>query len=184
MCIYSRLKKERGILERLALGDKDVFKTIFNKYYPQLMLIALKYIKKEEKAEEIVQNLFSEIWLNRKSINFNQPVKLYLLNALKENCQDYLKQEKASRKLSISEYNNQYGQKNTDNGEVVSKELANLIINAIELLPEETQVIFKLNLFDGLNYSDIADVLNVTTDTVESHMGNALKNLKNILKVA
>jgi len=173
---------DKNIFRKISEGSEDAFKAVFNEYYSRLVVFAQNYIDNFEDAEEIVQQLFYSLWLKKDKLKIELSVKAYLYNAVRNNCYDYLKHQKV-KSLYARRINQETKSQNIKfHNELISKETAKIILDAIESLPEKTKKIFKMNRFDGLKYKEIAEALEISPKTVENQMGTALKKLRNLLK--
>lgn len=135
-----------------------------------------------EESEEVIQNVFLDIWEKRKSLVFNSSVKAYLYKAVHNSSLNKLKHSKVRRLYAedfvhhvspVYNYTEQVLQKN---------ELEKQIHFAINALPEQCRMVFKLSRFEEMKYSEIASHLNISVKTVENHMGKALKLMREHLK--
>ncbi|NJK86402.1 MAG: RNA polymerase sigma-70 factor [Bacteroidales bacterium] len=176
------MKKDLKIaLEKLKSGDEGFYQSLFKEYYSGLSFYAFKYVKDLEIAKEIVQDLFVKIYEKRYSLTIDISLKSYLYRAVHNSCMNHLQQ------VSIREHH--HGVIRTDMDEienfsedvVFAVELEQKIYNEIEKLPVQCKKIFKMNRFDGLSNSDIAEKLNLSKRTVETQISKALKILRNKL---
>ncbi len=175
------VENDRYISERIASGDKKTFEGVFKEYYTQLVLFARNYIDQIEDAEEIVQQLFFNLWNKRKTLSINQSIKSYLYNSVRNNCFDFLKHEKVKAQYAGVVRRQQTYENNSTN-KLIEKETISKVYQAVEMLPEKTKMIFKMNRFEGLKYREIAEKLDISQKTVENQMGIALKKLREMLK--
>lgn len=151
---------------------------MFREYFQPLVLYARSIIKSEPNAEEIVQDLFFGLWKNRKTLEIHTSFSAYLYKAVHNNCLQLLRQEK--RKLNYQQNQAKWNYQETMSpGEVLQyNELNDKINRVVEELPENCKTIFKLNRFQGLKYSEIAEKLAISIKTVEANMTKALKYLR------
>ena len=169
---------DKNIFNDIARGNKKSFEILFKAYYSPLVVYAQNYLENFEEAEEIVQELFYNLWNKRNIIEINQSIKAYLYNAVRNNCYDYLKHQKVKQQYAKHVANTGNSKDQDNSNELISKETSQLILDAIEDLPEKTRHIFKLNRFEGLKYREIAEKLDISPKTVENQMGIALKKLR------
>ncbi|MCX6182978.1 MAG: RNA polymerase sigma-70 factor [Bacteroidetes bacterium] len=163
-------------------GDKKVFEQAFKTYYSPLCNYACSILKDMDEAEEVVQNLFYSIWNKRESLQITDSLKSYLYRATHNDCLNKLKHGKV-RAMHAEEIKMTTGFHSDDaSKDLQGKELAAQINTAIEALPEQCGIVFKLSRFEELKYSEIAAQLNISIKTVENHMGKALKLLRDSLK--
>ncbi len=154
------------------------FERLFKKHYVQLCLYAVKYIKNEKLAEEIVQDVFYKIWEKRSFININVSLKSYLFTAVRNKCLQQINHQKV-----INTYNKYIENSDEKNIEgpyenLIYKETLEIFNEALETLPKRCSEIFKLSRFEGLKYSEIANNLSVSVKTVEANISKALKTFR------
>ncbi len=173
---------EQNLHIKLKQGDKDAYIQLYRLYYKQLSKYAYNLVKNIEVAEEMVQDVICKIWEKRETLNIPEYLKEYLYKAVFNNCINYLK-KKSNDESNLKElilHNNTATNEYSDY--IVIKELEENITKAIELLPEKSGRIFKMNRFEGLTYAEIAVKTEMTVKGVEFHMSNALRQLSNNLK--
>ena len=139
-------------------------------------------VRKGEIAEEIVQDVFYQIWKNRNTLVISRSWQSYLYRAVYNNAMMYLR--KMRREYPMEDQLSYHLQVHSeDPAEVMElEEVAELISSTLEDLPAKTREIFELNRQEGLKYREIADRLSISVKTVEAHMGRALKALRISLK--
>lgn len=160
------------------------YKATFRKYHANLLFYATRIVGDEE-AEDVVQDVFVELWKRKDSIEIGEQIQAFLyravytraLNVLKHRGVEdnyYTAMEEIARKRA------EFYQ--PDNNEVIrrieDRELRNEIQRAINELPDKCREVFKLSYLHHMKNKEIADVLDVSLRTVEAHMYKALKFLR------
>ncbi|AWX43672.1 hypothetical protein HME9304_00663 [Flagellimonas maritima] len=163
------------LANRLRSGDYDAFDLLIEKYYNNLYVYALKLINEQCKAEDIVQNVFTNIWISRKNINPELSIKSFLYKSVYNEFIDQYRKNKPvlyleKIYLESLERTVENDYKNFD------KLLVKLDIE-INKLPTKCRKIFLLNKKEGLTHKEIADYLGISTKTIEGHMTKAYKIL-------
>ena len=173
---------EQRTLNRIRKGDIQAFEDLFHQFYPGMCSYAVSLTKKEFVAEEVVQDVFYNIWKNKNDLRITSSWQSYLYRAVFNNSMMYLR--KAKREISLDERWAENQIQSTDNPseELEAKELNAVILYTLQKLPERTREIFKMNRFEGLKYKEIAEKLSISLKTVEANMGKALKALKSSLE--
>lgn len=154
----------------------------FKSYYQSLCSYAWSYLKDTEEAEEVVQNTFVSIWEKRDSLNIQTSAKSYLYAMVRNACLNLIKHQKIKQKYAgeaMALANDGY---EAVTHEVSSRELETRINVALETLPEQCRLVFKLSRFEDLKYAEIAEHLNISVKTVENHMGKALRLMREQLR--
>lgn len=169
------------ITEKIISGDKKAFETLFNEYYDRLAYYAFQYLKDKDSAEDVVQELFAKLWINRQQLSVETSLNAYLYGAVRNACLNQLKHQKVKEahitSTVFSTVDNNY-----ISNEIDAKDLEKLIKSCIIDLPPERQRIFLLSREQGLKYQEIATKLDISVKTVESQMGKALRFLRERLK--
>lgn len=164
------------------LTNKHEFELIFKQYYRQLCSFAFGFMKQTDDAEEIVQDVFVNLWKNKDSLHITVSLKAYLFLSVRNACLNKLKH------IKIREQYKQFNQDKLNNSfddvqkSVESDETEQAIWKAIDKMPKERRKVFVLSRFDGLSYKEIAEKLNISTKTVENQISAALKFLRIELK--
>lgn len=176
---------DKNIIYAIRNGDKKVFRQLFEDYYNPMLRFAFRYVKSEVVAEGIVQNIFLWIWENRKTWKVEEKLKTYLFRAVKYKAVDHLRHQQVREDYldRLSETNEPVFDSETpfefEEGESTFALLAQ---QAIEELPERPRMVYKLSRLEGLTYGEIAEILGVSSKTVETHMSRALKTLRKRLE--
>lgn len=173
---------EQRALSRIRRGDIQAFEDLFHQFYPGMCSYAESLTKKEFVAEEVVQDVFYNIWKNKSNLRITSSWQSYLYRAVFNNSMMYLR--KAKREMSLDERwaESQILSSDNPSEELDAKELNAVILYTLQKLPDRTREIFKMNRFEGLKYKEIAEKLSISLKTVEANMGKALKALKSSLE--
>ena len=172
------LHTERELVEKLKEGDSFAFEVLFYKYRNKVMGFARKMVPAQIDPEEIVQEVFVKVWLKKETINPDKDFQSYLFAIAKHLILDHLKSA-VNRKLYFVEEHFQQdlmiedvsdGSKSNDKEEK--------LFNLLQQLPERRKEIFCLSRFEGLSYKQIAERLNISENTVDSQIRNALAFLR------
>lgn len=173
---------EKVLLNKLIVGDKEAFSTIFTAYYHDLVFFALSFTHEPDTAEEIVQETFVKLWEEHRIIKISESLKSYLLKSVQNRCIDWYRHKKV-RQIHMNEVinNSVLFEYNTDNY-VLRSEIEGQIKKAFLLIPSDYREAFQMNRDEGLKYHEIAKKLNISVRTVEVRIGKALHLLREYLK--
>jgi RNA polymerase sigma-19 factor, ECF subfamily len=172
-------QNENELLEALRSGDEQAFSIIFKKYWYHLYNVALNKTRSHQIAEEIVQSLFVNLWEKRTTCLITN-LDHYLNVSLKNKCIDHTRRNITKEKYW--QFARSYFPVMDVQDEVVVHELEEAVEKGIEMLPEKSRTIFKLNRLDGLSNSEIARQINLSEKSVEYHITKSLKQLKQSLR--
>ncbi|NWJ52242.1 MAG: RNA polymerase sigma-70 factor [Bacteroidetes bacterium] len=179
------IENQTNIEDGIRKGSLITFEQLFNDYYNYLCYVAIEFVKEKQVAEEIVSDVFFALWEKRESIIINTSLSAYLIRAVKNRCINYdlhskaeqrFKQKIAERMIQnslVEEY---------PMGGLLTNELTSLIKKSIDSLPEQCRQVFLLSRDEELKYDEIAERLNVSVNTVKTHMKIALSKLRVSLK--
>ena len=172
---------DNDIIQALRAGEEDPFEIVFRSFYPALCRYAGSIVNDDDQAEDIVQQVFINIWEKRHTITFHVSAKSYLYRAVHNRCLNYLEQNKV-RQMYASENSTMAEPASPPDLPQHQRELQLQITNAINKLPEQCRIIFKLSRFEEMKYAEIAAHLGISIKTVENQMGKALRVLREELK--
>lgn len=163
--------------------DREVeFDEIYHLYYPRLILFAVKLTGNREESEEIIQDVFVRFWLKEGSLNIKFSIKAYLFRSVHNACLDYLKKEKVQQKNNNTIFSF-FHETIEFSDPILQEELENAIHKSIEELPDQCKNVFLLHREKELTYREIAEHLNISVKTVETHIFRAVKSLRKSLAV-
>ncbi|WP_333818719.1 RNA polymerase sigma-70 factor [Ohtaekwangia sp.] len=173
---------EQRTLTSLKTGDITAFEMLFRTHYQPLCNYAYTFVQDRDEAEEIVQSTFLSVWEKRENLEIRTAVKPYLYAMVRNACLNMLKHEKIKQQHATIELAVAEKSVESVTRSVMASELETKIYEAMEKLPQQCRLIFKLSRFEELKYSEIADQLNLSVKTVENQMGKALKIMREQLK--
>lgn len=171
---------DQEILRALSKGNGDAFQQVFNDSYENLCQYAFTILKDMDEAEDIVQATFIKIWENRGDLDIKHTVRSYLFKAVYYKCINQL--EHRTVKLKYQDYGIRAQSSLVQQPEVFPDELEENIKKAINRLPPQCRIIFVMSRYEELRYSEIAQKLNISVNTVENQISKALKILRSELK--
>jgi RNA polymerase sigma-70 factor, ECF subfamily len=174
-------------IEEIRAGNRDSFKKLFENYYHKLCWFVNRYVQSAEIADDIVKELFTELWQRKEKIIIQSSFNAYLYAAARNRAINYLKSKRAKeQKLIIHavEYDELLlirSKLKDPSEQLEQKELTETIHEAVDSLPGRTKLVFTLHRDDGLSYAEIALVLEISVKTVENQMARAFRILRNKL---
>jgi RNA polymerase sigma-70 factor (ECF subfamily) len=176
------LNQGSDIISQIASGNKGAFEKLFMRHYANLCGYAVKYVWETDQAEEIVQDLFFNLWNKRNNLFISSSIESYLFRAVRNACLNYLKHKKVRNEYASAIQDGFNPGQGMDDNPLETLELQKKIDDSIEAMPPERKKIFLLSREEGLKYREIADKLGISIKTVEAQMGKALKFLREELK--
>ncbi|MCP4727446.1 MAG: RNA polymerase sigma-70 factor [bacterium] len=164
-------------IKKIRKNDSRVFEKLVGKYFEPLYRFAWRYVKDQQNAENIVQDVFLKTWLNRKNLDPSLSISSYLYRAVRNNSLNFLRDTKNNHYPIEDVDITGFSAKNPEE-EFIEKDRRTAVNSAIDELPEKCRIIFLMKKYDGMSYSEIADILNISQKTVENQIGRALKILR------
>lgn len=175
---YTSLDDDK-LCQLLSDDDKNAFQEIYKRYWKKLYIVAERKTHRQN-AEEIIQDLFANLWQNRKNRINN--LKFYLFSSVKYGILNQIKKEINEQKFA--EYA-LYSLQNSDNSTdytLLLNDLSESLESGLAKLPAKTQQIFKMSRFELLSIKAIALKCDLSEKAIEYHISQALKTLKDHLK--
>lgn len=173
----------------LKSGNEKAFRQIMDKWYTPLFNFANGYTNNRENAKEVVQDVFLQLWDNRKRLQENSSLNAYFFTLTRNRCIDLIRRERLMlqfQKDKQAEYNQLSESFNALSDSILDQifanELQEEIDELIRTLPEQCQKVFVLSRKKGLKNREISKELNLSQKTVESHITKALKSIKGRLE--
>ena len=176
------MQTDSELLVKIRAGDIRSFERVFQLYAENLVRYATTLVKNSDDAEDIVQQLFVALWDKKGIPDVSGSLKGYLYRSVYNSSLNKLKQLKVRESYATDMTYISDGQSAAADEHVEHKETAKRIEAAIEELPEQCKLIFKMSRIEQLKYQEIADQLGLSVKTVEAQMGKALKHMRTRLK--
>lgn len=172
------LNSESELLVRLQSGDQAAFELLYHAYSKEIYRKFLRMVKDISLAEELTQDVFVKIWNKREVINIDQPFHYYLLTLANNIVNDFYRKAARDRKLQddiIAASSELY---NPTEEQIFYKESKDFLDKAIESLPEQQRLVFKLCKIEGKSYEEVSQLLGISTSTISNHIVKATKSVK------
>lgn len=177
------------IIKKLKEGDKIVFRSIFEQNYGILCRFACQILHDDCLAEEIADDVIVYLWEHRSELSITISLRAYLMQAVKNRCIDILRSNprRESNFTSVTPEDNLdfldaiFADNNHPMGQLIQKELEDLLMNCVKKLPSECKAVFEKSRFEQKKYEEIAEEMNISVNTVKYHIKNALACLQKSL---
>ena len=164
----------------MIFSTKEEYKEVFEEFYNPLCNFANKIVERRDLAEDVVQEVFVQIWQKRESINLKTSLKNYLFQSTRNKAIEILRRKKLETKYINSEMNTMETSYNIES-DADAYMLKDKLKRCIRQLPPKCQQIFVMSKMNGLTYAEIAEELNLSVKTVENQIGRGLKLLREML---
>ena len=169
-----------GLLERLKAFDLDAFGELYVKVRERLFVYAFSFLKDEDAAQDVVQELFVDLWEDGTFEHIHTGLIAYLVRAVRNRSLTYKKKEENQARLRKEYFGTDAELAEPDAIEAWA--LGEEIEAAIAQLPPMAAKVFRLHYIEKLSYAEIADQLQISVNTVSNHVARALKGLRGNLK--
>jgi len=175
---------ERDIIlfEQIKENNQKAFEDLFNLYYHSLCEFSNLMSNNKPCAEEVVADVFANIWIKRKKLKINKSVKAYLFRSTKNTTISYLRKRKNIYEPIEEDQLNIKNQDSSPDKNLLKEEQNLKLEKLLKIIPERSREVFILHRFNGFKYRDIAETLGVSVKTVEKHMTKSLKILRDSYK--
>lgn len=158
--------------------DTLAFADIYRHYFVRLFRFCYSIVHVKEPAEEIVHDVFMNLWKRREAFSAIENLDVYLYVSVKNLSLNYLRNKRPTVSMDIEVHCDRYIQFHADPETLlVSAEKVKKILLAIDQLPPRCKLIFKLIKEDGLRYKDVAKLLDLSVKTVEAQLAIAIKKI-------
>ncbi len=161
-------------------SDETAFAKLYKHFFPGLISFSCSIIKDRQRSEEVVEDVFVKLWLNRNkgvtTDNFSQ----YLYTAVKNACINVIQRERKNHIEELGDSLNLVLGSSGDN--LIENENLNKIADAVNALPDRCKLIFRLIKEEGLTYNQVAELLEISPKTVDAQLNIAINKIAAALK--
>jgi RNA polymerase sigma-70 factor (ECF subfamily) len=164
-------------LKQLASGDAKAFRQFFMEYYPKVKAFIACFVKSEAIAEDLSQDVFEHVWRHKDFLTNLKSLNAYMFRMAKNFSINYLnhktiEENQCASYVSVGEYSIEE--------KLYVKELELLIQLTVERMPKRRRLIFEMSRIKNLKNAEIAEKLNISKRTVETHLNLAMKQIKEV----
>lgn len=153
-------------------GNTQDLKMLFDEHYAPMMQIAIFLMNDPATAEDIVQEVFINLWEKRDTLGNIFNIRSYLLSSVRNRCINRISQQKV-----IEKYQEEY-LKQTDSEHESTEEFIFHIYRLLEKLPTKRRIVLELSILDSKSYQEIAQLQNISINTVKDHIKKAYAFLR------
>lgn len=164
-------------------SDQQAFKELYLAYFDRLYKFAFSILHSAEFAEEAVNDVFLNIWQKRNSLKNIQSLTNYLFISTKNTSVNYLSKFRKERNTTLDDVLVRFETDElTPETAFFNAEVRSEIEQAINQLPPKTKLVFQMAKIEGLKYKEIAQILDISVNTIDNHIATAIKKLSHTLK--
>ena len=171
------------LLDLFKDGDRLAYEEIYLRYWSLLFRHGRKMLRNDDEAKDLVQDVFSVLWMNGKDLVLKTNFSAYLYSVLRYKIFDLIDKNKVRTDYLNSLEN--FIEENSYSSDylVREKQMEALIEQEINALPEKMRKVFELSRKSNMPYKEIAKTLDITNNTVKKQINNALRILRTKLGV-
>lgn len=162
--------------------SREGYELLFNEHYSRMVSYAYNFLKEQEASEEIAQEVFYQLWINREKTEIKTAISSYLYRAVRNRCINLIKHIDIREKYKA--YNSEEIEKaDKESTDLLTvNELDKIIRSSIDQMPLQRKKIFLMSRYDEMTYKEIAEKMGLSKKTIENQMGKALQYLREELK--
>lgn len=165
------------MVESLRAGNEKAYAKLFQEYYRPLVVFANKYLNDLDSSKELVQDLFVSFYENRKKQVITTSLKSYLYQSVRNRCLNHLKKEDVRRNFQKQAIHFAASNDALED-QIHANELEHQIFRIVSQLSVKSREVFIMSRVKGIRNQEIAHELEISIRTVETHISNVLKALR------
>lgn len=161
-----------------AADDSRAISLIYEHFFHRLADFAFSFVKSKELAEEVVEDVIIKLWRNKNSIKAIQNLAVYLFASVRNQSLNYLEQHPRHAVTELTEFDlNLESAGVSPLEQLVLSEMTRELQVAVSSLPARCQQIFRLVREEGLKYKEVAEILNISVNTIDNQMAIAIRRI-------
>jgi RNA polymerase sigma-70 factor (family 1) len=166
------------LLVRISEGDEQAFSSLFNIYKDKIYSVTLRLTGSTAQAEDTVQDIFLKVWLKRENLANISDFENYLVVMARNEVYSAFRSAMRKQQLSnVLVYETPISDNSTFNS-IVEKEYAQVLLEAINRLPVQQRQVYLLSKEEDMKREEIAKVLQISSETVKTHLSRALRRIR------
>ena len=178
------MKLESNDIDRIVNSDEAAFCRFMEHYSSRLYHYVYALIGQKEPSEEVVSDVFFEVWKNRRTLAGIENMNAWIQTITYRKALSYLRKEKGKADLLLDDIGDFiFAPIQSPDGAMISREEMEKINNAIQQLPPKCKHVFFLAKIEGLPYKDIAALLDISVKTINNHIAFALEEIAKKLNI-
>ncbi len=174
---------EEKYIEALSRGDTKTFELLFLYYQPKLIYFLNGFIKDEEVARDMAQDIFLSVWNNHEKFSQINSFKAYLFRMGRNAICNFYDHSLVNEKFEIEQLSRPIETNSVEEG-LFARELQVLIEITVSKMPPQRKSIYQMSRVDGLSNDEIAERLGINKRTVENHLTMALSDIRKVVKMS
>jgi RNA polymerase sigma-70 factor (family 1) len=169
---------EQILISRIAKGDHQAFRIIYDRFAKKTYLFALRILNSDVQADEVMQETMLKLWQMGEELNTIVHLESYLKTISKNKSFNVLRRLRLEAKADNERGKNWMEGHNETEEQILLSDTRKVFQEGISLLPEHQKLVYELCHIEGLKYEEVAKKLNLSPLTVQTYMKHALRNLR------
>ena len=174
--------QDHTIFQAIQSDQREALNCLFGQYFDSLCYFANSYLLDPMLSEEVVSDVFFNLWVKRKTLSISGSIKPYLFKATRNQAISYLRRPSLAYAPLVDDI--RQARTLEPDALLIHQETKQHWQNLVDRLPSRCKLIFTLHREEDFTYREIADLLNLSEKTVENQMGKALKHLRTLSSAA
>ena len=166
---------DKELIQKISESSESAFKSLFTQYYNSLVKFCFYRIRNLEASKDLVQEVFTNLWISRNRLDPEKSIKAYLYRSVVNQIIN-LKKHSSSQNISFDE-----SISTKENSKLSNLENQIDIFSSIDKLPDKLKTVFLLSRVEGFKYSEIAEICEISVKAVEKRMTQTFKKLRKSL---
>jgi RNA polymerase sigma-70 factor (family 1) len=173
---------DKQLFALISMGNQSAFKSLFYRYNTKVFFFTYHIVKQQTDAEELTQDVFLKLWTGRDAlINIENPGN-YLFVIAKNQALDKLEKNNNTKEREVLLAQRLPTLSNGTEESISYRESSDLVASAVQRLPEQQRLVYRLSKEEGLSRDEIATRLKVSPHTVKNHLGVAIHAIRQYLQ--
>lgn len=173
---------DKQLIQDIRAGDQRAFELVYERYYRLVFYLALKMLKKEDLAEDAVQDIFIRFWRYRENLKAEGSIKSFLMTISKNHLLNVIRDNKTQILKHLLLQDREEQPKNDTENVLYYKELNGIVHKGMEGLTKRKREIFALKVLQGYSNQEIAEKLSISPNTVKFQLSQAKKSVRSYVQ--
>lgn len=170
-------------LRLIASDNRDAFRNFYDLFYIRTYRFAHYFIQNKEDCDEIVSDVFFNIWEKRHSLSQIENIEAYMYTMCRNESYRRLKRNQKYQHISIDDMPVELGPQSANvENRMIEQEMDSMYKEAVATLPERCKLIFLMVREEKLKHKEIARILSITEGTIEAQMNIAIKKIMSVVQ--
>jgi RNA polymerase sigma-70 factor (ECF subfamily) len=171
---------EKTILCLVAKGDENAFQELYENYRNKVFYIAWKLLRSKDNAEDVLQEIFIKIWTHKEKLPDIENFNAYLNTLIRNHIYNCLRKQANEENFILEAAKQDINDSNLTFDTVLLHELQHKLQSAVYQLSPQQKRVFELSRLEGFTHKEIAEMMNISKETVKKHMMEASRLVKTV----